>query len=112
MGFLLADHGDPSGHNLDDPLTIDTDGRTICQAYTDEISLVAAGVYAHGGTPCETNRSFKPEDVVAVERPDGRVTDSPEPAPISVEHEVTDREATWNATSPPTSASKITRTEI
>jgi hypothetical protein len=91
-----------------DALAIDADGRAICQAHTDEISFVAAGVYAHGGgTPCETNRSFKPEDVVAVERPDdarlatdGGVTDSPEPAPISVELEVTDREVTWNASAP------------
>jgi hypothetical protein len=50
-----------------DALAIDADGHAVCQHHTDEIRFVAAGVYAHGGgTPCETNRSFRPEDVVTV----------------------------------------------
>ncbi|WP_276298823.1 hypothetical protein [Halorussus lipolyticus] len=63
-----------------DAFAIDADGHAVCQHHTDEIRFVAAGVYAHGGgTPCETNRSFRPEDVVTVrgrnDKDDQLVTD-------------------------------------
>lgn len=48
-----------------DAVAINAEGKVVCQTHTDQIRFVAAGVYAHGGgTPCETGRSFRPEDVV------------------------------------------------
>lgn len=55
-----------------DALPIDRNGSALCRDHPEEIRFVAAGSYAHGGgVPCDTNRSFRLDDVVDV-----RPTDS------------------------------------
>jgi len=50
-----------------DALPIDAEGGALCRDHPEKTHFVAAGTYSHGGgTPCETGRSFRPEDVVNV----------------------------------------------
>lgn len=66
-GKELAGAEENAAISTGDALPIDGDGLPLCRDHPERIAFVAAGVYAHGGgVPCDTGRSFRPEDVVDV----------------------------------------------